>query len=256
MRAVVHEFNSEQISILPIGDLHIGAEGSRFQEALKLIEKHKDAKLLFLGDLVNNSLTHSVGDIYSELENPQSQLHYVKELFYNNKDRILGVVLGNHERRSWRQVGLDPTAMLCELFGIPYAEDILLVDVSLKFEQKRLRGSKRRTNYIIAITHGAAGGRFPEKSARQHRYFKDMFFGDVDIFITGHTHVPTFTKLSGYIYDKRNKVISQHDIYNITIPAWLNERYAREHLLPPTPQGMFLINLYAKSEKTIEILSV
>jgi predicted phosphodiesterase len=251
MNVAKYEFEGEYIDILPIGDLHLGSLESEYTEFLKVIDKYSRAKLIFLGDLIDNALAESIGDVYSQTDNPHKTLQELLQMFTKYKERILGVIGGNHERRTWRKAGTDPVGLICEQLGIPYADDLMVVDVSLK-NDKALRGSRMRTNYAIAIHHGASGGRFPEKSIRQHRYFQSMV-GGVDVYITGHTHVPQASLTAIYEYDARNKKISIRQMQHITIPAWTQEKYARQKILPPSPATILILRLYATKEKKHEV---
>ncbi len=251
MKVAAYEFEGEYIDILPIGDLHLGSLESEYTEFLKVIDKYSRAKLIFLGDLIDNALAESIGDVYSQTDNPHKTLQELLQMFTKYKERILGVIGGNHERRTWRKAGIDPVGLICEQLGIPYADDLMVVDVSLK-NDKALRGSRMRTNYAIAIHHGASGGRFPERSMRQHRYFQGMI-SNVDIFITGHTHIPQVSKSATYEYDPRNKKIRIRNMQHITISAWTQEKYACQKLLPPSPREVIIIRLYGTSLKKYEV---
>jgi predicted phosphodiesterase len=251
MNVATYEFESEYVDILPLGDLHLGSEESMFDKAVEFVENNPEAKIILLGDLVDNAIGESLGDVYSQVTNPHGALETIANFLTTFKDRILGVVGGNHERRTWRKVGVDPISLLCSQLQIPYADDLLVLDIGIKGKSS-FRGSKRRTHYAIACHHGGAGGRFPEKSIRQHRYFQSMV-SNVDIYITGHTHVPQASMTAVYEYDPRNKNITIRNMQHITIPAWTQEKYARQKLLPPSPATVLILRLYASKEKKHEV---
>jgi len=251
MKVAVYEFESEYVDILPLGDLHLGSEESMFKQMLEIIEQYPNTKLILLGDLIDNAIAESLGDVYSQTTNPHGALQVISNFLEQYKARILGVVGGNHERRTWRKVGVDPISLLCSQLQIPYADDLMIIDIGIK-GQTTYRGSKKRTHYAIACHHGASGGRFPEKSMRQHRYFQGMI-SNVDIFITGHTHIPQVSKSATYEYDPRNKKIRIRNMRHITISAWTQEKYARQKLLPPSPREVIFIRLYGTSLKKYEV---
>ncbi|NUU94838.1 DNA repair exonuclease [Marinitoga sp. 1135] len=254
MEVATYEFETDYIDILPIGDLHLGSETSDFNKIIKALEQEKDAKIIFLGDLIDNAIANSLGDVYSQRDNPHETIQQVNALFNAFRERILGVVGGNHERRTWRKVGVDPIALLCEEKGIPYSDDLMVVDINLKQKGKKLRGSKNRINYKIACHHGSSGGRFPERSMRQHRYFFDVITG-IDIYLAGHTHVPEMHKFSIFEYDSKNKKIRKKDVVDVTVPAWNDEKYAVQKLLAPTARGIFRIRLYTEKNHKVEVLA-
>lgn len=248
MQTAAYNFAQRSLEILAIGDLHIGSEGSYYAKAISAIEKYPDAKLVLLGDLIDNAVIGSLGDVYSQTDNPQGTLFIVSTMLRKYKSRILGIVAGNHEQRTWKRVGIDPVRLLAESENIPYSSDLLIIDISLTGD--RGRGTKHRTNYVIACHHGAAGGRFPERAARQQRYFSDMVVG-ADIYITGHVHIPNVMKTASYEYDPHNKKIYKRNVHHVTIPAWTDESYATQKMLPPTADANVLITLYAGYTKTV-----
>jgi UDP-2,3-diacylglucosamine pyrophosphatase LpxH len=252
MSVAKYEFNVEKLQLIAIGDLHIGADGSYYKNALKFIDKYPESKILFIGDLIDNSIISSIGDVYSQQDNPHEALKIVQDIFRKYRKRILGVISGNHEHRTWKAVGVDPLQIICENFSIPYSKDLLVVDIALNMPGKKGRGSKNRVDYIIATHHGSAGGRFPEKSTRQSRYFSD-FFENADIYISGHTHQFDYTTQTVYGYDPRNKKIYGRNATFIVIPAWLQGKYAKRKMLPPSTFVELIITLYADYEKTVEV---
>ncbi|AJW76929.1 DNA repair exonuclease [Marinitoga sp. 1197] len=252
MEVATYEYKKDFIDIIPVGDLHIGSENSDIHDVIKALEK-EEGKIIFLGDLIDNAIVNSLGDVYSQKDNPQGTLKQISSLFDKFKDRILGVIGGNHERRTWRKVGVDPIALLCQEKNIPYTDDLMVIDINLK-NGKKLVGQKNRINYKIACHHGSSGGRFPERSMRQHRYFFDVISG-VDIYLTGHTHIPEMHKFSIFEYDSKNKKIRKKDIIGITVPSWTDEKYAVQKLLAPTARGMFKIRLFANKTQKIEVLA-
>ncbi|EKF49540.1 DNA repair exonuclease [Thermosipho africanus H17ap60334] len=252
MKVATYEFEAEHVDILPLGDLHLGSEESMFEQAVEIVENTPDVKIILLGDLIDNAIAESLGDVYSQTTNPHGALQVILEFLTKYKERILGVVSGNHERRTWRKVGVDPIRLFCEELQIPYADDLLVLDIGIKGKSS-FRGSKRRTHYAIACHHGSSGGRFPEKSMRQHRYFQSMV-SNVDIYITGHTHVPQASMTAIYEYDPRNKNITIRNMQHITIPAWTEEKYARQKLLAPSAESVLILRLYGSSVKHHEVL--
>ena len=246
-----YEFNGEVISLLPIGDLHIGSAGSYWRKALEVIESYKDSYIIYLGDVINNSTKHSIGNIYEEELTPSESIKVFRDNFLVPfKDRILGVVLGNHEYRSLKETDDSTIENICYLLDIPFAKYMFVLDISVK--GKIGKGTKRRTNYSIAVTHGSSGGRFMEKSARQSRYFADTIEG-VDAYIAGHTHIPTNLSTGKWKYDSHNKKVTRILRRHITIPSWVNDYYAQQKMFPPSPITVIEVLLYAGREKKIVV---
>ena len=251
MRVARYEFRGDEVQILPIGDLHIGSPHSEYRKAIKLMEEYKEAKIVFVGDLIDNAIIDSVGDVYEQEFNPQGALLEVDKIFEKFQDRILGVVSGNHERRTKKKVGVDVIELLCLNRRIPYAEDILIIDLAVKpNNDKRMRGLKNRTHYAIVLHHGTGGGRFIEKTLRQHRYFTDLI-SNIDVYIAGHVHQLGLAKQGVWEYDSKNKVESKRIRNMVTVSAWVDEVYATQKMLSPNVLSGIIITLKAGRFKKV-----
>lgn len=71
---ITHRFpNRQDITIVPISDVHLGARECMEQEFMAFIseiEKQPDTYVLLLGDLLNNCTRTSVSDIFEETMRP------------------------------------------------------------------------------------------------------------------------------------------------------------------------------------------
>jgi len=234
--------------------MHIGSPQSRFKDLEKIIQRAPpDTYFIFAGDMIDNALRDSLGDVYSAIKNPQESLKELYSLLKDYKNRILGVVSGNHEYRTKKRVGIDPLSFYCSDLNIPYSSDILVLDLSVG-TGKSGRGSKRRSNYILVIGHGYTSARTVGGKITGNARITDVVV-DGDIYITGHTHQPSVVKLNRFITDRRNKNLQNHEYYLITIPAWLGyEEYAARKFLQPTASGIVQITLHGDTrEKLVEI---
>ncbi len=83
--------------------MHIGSPQSRFKEMEKTIQRAPpDTYFIFAGDMIDNALRDSLGDVYSAVKNPHESLKELYLLLKDFKHRILGVVSGttNTEQKS------------------------------------------------------------------------------------------------------------------------------------------------------------
>jgi len=244
-RVVRYDLDTSEVEILPLGDIHIGETGSYFHEAVAFVDMHPEYKLILLGDLIDNAIISSIGDVYSQDRPPHRAIEEVTNILRRWKERILGVVGGNHERRTWRVAGVDPIRLICTELGVPFSDDFLIVDVALNGSA---RGSRGRTQYSIVCHHGVAGGRFPERSVRQHRYFLERI-QRADIYITGHTHAPMTAMTAVEEYDPRNKKVIERNILHVCVSAWVRAKYADQKLFPLVPRCHAIVKLYREEKK-------
>lgn len=237
----VIEYEFEQpISIVGIADVHLGSLESRFDELVKYLDTDKDSKLILLGDLLDYAIKDSVGNVYEQIENPQSATRLLADFLRKYKERILVVVNGNHEARIQRAVGLDPVELLCEEFGIPYASEIATLKVSLR---KVSYGSKKRLPFLIVAGHGYSAARTVGGKITANARISEIV-SNADIYLTAHTHQPSVVKQRRMIIDPRNNKILEQDYYIITVPSWLGfEKYARRKFMRPSASGVAKLHL-------------
>lgn len=118
------EPESSQLTIVPIGDLHLGSPHFRrafFLAGLDWIVK-RDAYIILTGDLLECGTKGSVGaGVYEQVMSPSDQIEAVVKLLDPVKDRILGAVKGNHEERLHKDAGSEAYLnSICPRLGIPY----------------------------------------------------------------------------------------------------------------------------------------
>ena len=226
-------FNS--ISIVPMGDLHIGSAKCKLDDIKEAIERVKASPstyIVLLGDLINNSTKTSVGDVYSEPMTPMEQMEMAVDLFKPVADKILSVCSGNHERRTYKQDGIDLTAIFCKMLGIEdrydYVSNLLFISYG------KCPVNKNPNCKTIYVTHGdGQGGRLIGSKANGLARRGEVV--DADIVITGHTHAPISFKQASYKVDKIHKSVklAEQTFVNIS-SALAYEAYAEQVGLPPS----------------------
>ena len=247
---VSHEFDKE-INIIVLSDLHIGA--SKFDENLlfSIPKRYPNYYYILAGDYIDATLKTSIGDIYESQFMPAEQVQIFMDFLSMIKGKVLGAVAGNHDYRIAKEVGIDIfKTFIFPQFNIPYNETYLIIDININGLSV---GSKKRINYAIAVHHGAAGGRYPEKSVREGRWFKEVY-EDIDIFVSGHTHSPTTFAVNTKRYDRKNKYIRDRTIH-FAIGGSLvqSDKYAERKLLPPVPVVFPIIELKKMYPKKVKI---
>ena len=72
---IVHQFKDD-ITIIPVFDVHLGAAEhmeQEFQQFLKMVKETPNVYLVLGGDLINNNIRSAVGDIWKETRSPSTQ---------------------------------------------------------------------------------------------------------------------------------------------------------------------------------------
>ena len=178
---------AEQISIVPLADLHVGDPHCDWRLVTSRIDGIKsdpNAYIICDGDLADTATRNSIGDVYSNTHNPNEQINLIVQLLSPVKDKILAISgSGNHEARVWKSDGVDMTERIARELGVVdrYTPESALLSVNLGKQQ-----------YKIYFTHGSGGGRKLGSKANRLLELSDIITADV--FIMAHTHVPVVTR--------------------------------------------------------------
>lgn len=244
--------NHDEIRLLPLGDFHVGSpyflEG-KLKKIVRYIQEHENIYTVLLGDLVDNSIKNSIGNVYESELTPQEQLEYLMEVLKPIQKKILGIVSGNHEKRTLRTTGLDILAILASFFNCFYDRNLLVLDLNVG---NKAATSKRRVNYVVEVVHGFGGGRTPGGKLNNAFKFANLV-ANADIVLTGHVHMPLSGENTVLLVDKRNKTLITHKQEVLTVSSLLGwEDYAQEKALKPPSHSIYEIILNG-FEKNIDI---
>jgi predicted phosphodiesterase len=219
--------------IYPIGDLHVGDplfNEKKFKEFVKIVESTNNAYLILMGDLLDCATKDSVGDTYSAMQNPQQAKKYLIELLQPIKDRILGVVQGNHEYRIWKTSGIDVSEDIATALECPYNREGLLLNIRLG----HTHNPNNRQNYTIYATHGVGAGRTVGSKANVMKRASDNVLAN--IYVIGHTHQPNVFPDVYHIPDVIHKKVVPMARYYVNGGSFLNwGGYAESKMYPATP---------------------
>jgi len=214
---------TKQITIVPLADVHLGAEGSAWQQFYKLIDAIKDEPDTYVtlqGDMIDNGLKNSVTNVYRATMRPYEQKREMTKALEPIRDKILCIIPGNHERRSSKEVDADPTYDIAAKLDLEdrYRESIAFLRVGLG---KRTSGRNSKPYvYYIACMHGAGGGALPGAGVnRNDRYLQAL--DGVDILITAHGHKPYAHRGSKIILDVQNRIVTARPTLHMMAGSWL-----------------------------------
>jgi len=256
---ISHSF-PKAIKIYPIADVHLGAVEHAEEEWIAFLKKVKDedAYLILAGDLLNNGIrsckfVNPFEEVIRPRDAKQRMVKYLEPL----RDRILCVVSGNHERRTYRDDDQDLTYDICNKLDIEelYRESIAYMRVAVGERKSTRKGSKVPINvYTFAVTHGAGGGIYTGAAVNRDERFGNVIDG-LDCLVTGHVHKGFVTKPAKIVIDTRNNVVKMTHYTVVSAVSWLNYGgYAARGMLLPAqtcdPQALYLSDTH-NSKKII-----
>lgn len=254
MDMIVHEFlSNNNIKIYPIADVHLGAMEQAETEWTEFIKRVKDenAYLILAGDLLNNGVRtcHFVNPFdekYRPREAKKMMVNYLEPV----KDRILCVVSGNHERRTYKDDDQDLSYDICAKLDIEhlYRENIAFMKICCGKKSRTLS----RASYTFAVTHGTGGGIYTGAAVNRNERFGNVIEG-LDCLVTGHVHKGFITKPSKIVIDSRNNLVHMTNYTVISCVSWLNYGgyAAQKMLLPAFTSEPQRIELSCKRDKKI-----
>lgn len=219
---IIRELPGRTAKLYAIADVHLGSpecELDEFIQFLAKIKREPDSYICIVGDLLNNATRSSVSDVYQETMPPSIQVEYAAQLLAPIADKIIACVGGNHERRSRKEVDLDPLYEVMCLLRKPE-----LYRPNMAFVRVRLTSGNVRDQYGIMMTHG--------KSLAKRNKFVSIVEG-IDAAIVAHTHTPDVLMPSRIRFTHRNSVVV-HDVVSLTACSWLKAGgYSLSGLYPP-----------------------
>ena len=241
----------DEITIIPISDTHLG---DRFSDADKLYETLSYANqdgvyIILLGDILNAELRDTVGNIYEARLNPQEELELALELFSPYKDKILGIIQGNHEMRIKKRVGIDVSKILATELGCLDCYDpvSLLLDISIGHNQHG-----KPIIYQVFCTHGWGGGKKTGSKLDKAKETKNII-SNADIYLVAHHHEIFFSLDALNYYDKRTDKDYQMGQFIVGTGGYLSYGgYTERTAFPRNPVGSVRIVLSGRrKEKSI-----
>ena len=194
----------KEATIYPLADVHLGAEGSAWQQFYRFIDQIKDEPDTYVtlqGDLIDNGLKNSVTNVYRQTMRPYEQKREMAKALEPIRDKILCIIPGNHERRSKKEADASPTYDIASKLDLEerYRESIAFIRIGLG-----KRTDLKPHVYYLACMHGAGGGGLPGAGVNRNEKYLQSLDG-VDILITAHGHKPYAYRGSKIILDVQNR---------------------------------------------------
>ena len=247
---IVHHFDDD-ITIIPVYDVHLGARECKEQEFMDFLKMVKDTPNVYLilgGDLLENDTRSSCSDIFKSTMTPSAQKKMMAKLLEPVKDRILCSVTGNHEYRSTKDADDDPSYdIMCKLDK----EDLHRENVAFVKIQFRSEKNHSLPNYILAVIHGSAGGVLTSGAVLKSERWGYAIDG-VDAIVVGHTHKPFTTVPGKIVVDSANECVSVKPFKIISATSWLEYGgYAARKMLLPSTHCLHTLHLNSKKKEMV-----
>lgn len=234
----------ETAEIYFIHDLHKGSaehDAKKWDKVKTQILAAPNRYALFIGDMLENAIPGSKSDMFYQTIPPHEQKEWFAEQLYDLADRTVGVVDGNHERRTTKSCGLFPLYDCCVMAGIKdrYRPHFIFADIAVGRRHNNTRGDQ--VHYVGYCVH----------KAKDLRAFStaDTIDG-IDFFGFGHDHDPREHPRAKLVYDSKRKEVTRKSIETINSGAFLNYGgYAADFGYRPTSDKLYKLILDGTNKK-------
>jgi metallophosphoesterase superfamily enzyme len=128
MKTRTVEIPSDHAYLLVVSDLHVGDKAfgkesrAKLRGLLEWVKETPNARIILNGDLLNTATRMSKTSPFEQDMTLEEQVNTVARFFEPVKDRIIGAVCGNHEKRIMDFAGYDPTLSILTLLGLSPSE--------------------------------------------------------------------------------------------------------------------------------------
>lgn len=184
--------NETQI-IVPISCIHIGAKGNDrdlLDNVLKVIDSLPNAWIIGMGDYgdcINaTDKRHDYATIDPNYATPNDQYNEIENIFRQRKDKVLGILDGNHEYSFWERTGHHYARTMAQNLGLEYGTFSTYFRMLLK---RRHNGIAKYASSKLDIYahHGWSSAR-SDGGAVNSIYDLRNKFNSAHLYIMGHIH--------------------------------------------------------------------
>lgn len=243
------------LNLHPLADLHWGApncEYDKLKELVKRVEADPNARIVGIGDLINNNLKTSKGSCYEDIMPPSKQIETIIKELAPVKDKILYMIPGNHPSRTKKEVDINPGSIIATALGVRYSEDEAFFKICLGKDSK-----SKRVPYIVALHHGEglSSGKVGPGSALNslERYARTL--EGIDIIIAGHVHQYAASSVWSRRFDSHNNCWTLQEKKCVLAPSWLSysEGYIVRKMYTPSASSVLTPIIFSGTEKLITV---
>jgi len=234
-----------------IGDIHLGNrfhDDKPYKINMNWLLKHKEYKIITMGDLCECSGRHTLGleDQIMEVDDQIDQIESDLQPFAD-EGRIIGMIRGNHERRTMKHASVDVTKQIAKYLNVPYLELSHLLYIRVVNE-----GKKRGQNYSIYLKHGKSFARTP--GGRINAVMRMGLIVEADLYLHAHLHDLIHEIQDIYSIDRGNKQLKRRH-YVVTGSYMKYGGYAEEAGYPPAgPSGSARVKFHSDEHRiTVKI---
>ena len=239
--AVVKE-ERDSVPLVGFGDLHAGSPTFDEAQALKTRSWIADNQALWfgMGDYLDNGTVSSPGSSWlDQTMKPGEQQAYIRDFFLPISDLCIGMITGNHEERTYKTTGTDPTGIIAYETEIPY----------FGYELYAKIGKERENAFTLYACHSTSA---PKTTGLALNWMvRDWRWAHFDIIAKAHDHSMGFDTIPYVEVDKTSEVVRERLSYALLTGHYLAKpnSYNAKVGRAPKPRGTVALWLDLKTRE-------
>lgn len=247
--------NADKAYFTDTADLHVGSLGFDEKSLEALIEVIRTTPNFYVfigGDSVNHACRGSKSSQFEEYMTPREQIRGqykngklirkgLLQLFEPIKERVLGIIDGNHDGTRMKEFNsMSAAEIAADLMGIKYFGSLAFVELVVG-----------KNSYTHFIHHSGSTGKKMNLNALQDR----AMTWDADLHWGEHTHRSNYGRDKVISYDRYNKKPIVRDRLYVNASSFLSwSGYAKDKLYPPGRTGVSIVEMNGlKGQRDIRV---
>jgi hypothetical protein len=221
-------------NIIHGGDIHAGIKNALTHHAEQMFDYVKETDNAFFVGMGDYCEFREPGHTYYNQDNYtmdlEGQTKWILSQFERVKDKTVGILIGNHERKICRTTTINPFRMWCEANKVPYLGTMAHITYTFPSGKK----------FMAIVHHGYGGG--AETGGKVNRLSDFIKEHEVDAIVMGHVHrlmswVVTELKYDTGFPKARYKHCGMSGCFLATYKADTSGFYGEERMFSPLPIG-------------------
>ena len=240
------------VNVYFIGDIHVGSntcDKKSLQKTINIIKNDKQARVILMGDhgeyiTPSDTRRYDKDCVDKKLDTFEKQTNYILNSFLPIRDKIYGVLRGNHEaafakyhKEEYEEVKVrDESEFLANEFKTNYLEDMGIITLTVG-----------RKKYNILTTHGSRGGTKLAGQIKVLEEIMNMFEISPDVITMGHVHSLQTIVNPKLTFNFKTKV-KHLGLTGTYFRTYIknNINYASSNLYSPVPIGCIMYSFDTK----------
>lgn len=265
MKTRTVEIKKDDAYLMVLGDLHIGdkAFGAKsrklLEDNIKWVADNENCMVILNGDLLNTATRSSKTSPFEQDMTLEEQIAEAAKLLSPIKDRIIGAVMGNHERRVMDFAGFDPTIAILTMLHLDLEEVYFKFCgiIKLKIGTRMSRGSEvNKVAYTIAFHHTTGGGKLIGSKLNRVDQMTHSTVANADLYLGSHNHsLSTANKIVNE-FNPYSETVEQRKQTLVSCGGYLewNDSYAEAMQLEPVSMGSPKIHFSGTKKDIIVVI--